>query len=175
MKSQMDVKKVMTDAAQAGVQAGTAHVQDVQKAIESGTVQTRAAVEKGMDQASKAAGDMMKAAEDAAEFGRGNLEAVTKASQLYMTGIQDLSRQTMALFQALSDHTLEGMKTLSSVKSLKDAAEFQASFTKTTFERAMNDTVKLQEAAIKVAEQAFAPLTARMSVAMEKVAKPIAA
>jgi phasin family protein len=165
----------MTDAAQAGVQAGTAHVQEVQKAIENGTVQTRAAVEKGMDQASKAAGDMMKAAEDAAEFSRGNFEAVTKASQLYMTGMQDLSRQTMALFQALSDHTLEGMKTLSSVKSLKDAAEFQASFTKTTFERAMNDTVKLQEAALKVAEQSFAPISARMTVAMEKATKPIAA
>jgi phasin family protein len=175
MKSPNEVKKIMSDAAQETIQASTAQVANVQKAFEGSTVQTRAAVEKGLDHASKTAADLMKAAEDAAEFGRGNLEAVTKASQLYMTGMQDLSRQTMALFQALSDHTLEGMKTLSSVKSLKDAAEFQASFTKTTFERAMNDTVKLQEAAIKVAEQSFAPLTARMTVAMEKVATPLAA
>ncbi len=164
MKNQADVKQVMANAAQAG-----------QKAIEDGTVQARVAVEKGMEQANKTAADLMKAAGEATEFGRGNLEAVTKASQLYMTGMQDLSRQTMALFQALSDHTLEGVKTLSGMKSLKEAAEFQASFTKTTFERAMNDGVKLQEAAFKLAESSFAPIGARMTLAMEKVAKPIAA
>lgn len=101
--------------------------------MEDGAVQARVAVEKGLEHANKTATDLMKAAEEATEFNRGNLEAVTKASQLYMTGMQDLSRQTMALFQALSDHTLEGVKTLSAVKSLKEAAEFQASFTKTTF------------------------------------------
>lgn len=164
MKNQADVKKVMADAAQAG-----------QQAIETGTVQARAAVEKGLEQANKTAADLLKAAEEAQEFGRGNLEAVTKASQLYMTGMQDLSRQTLALFQGLSDHTLEGIKTLSAMKSLKDAAEFQASFTKTTFERAMNDGVKLQEAAFKLAESSFAPINARLTLAMEKVGKPLAA
>ena len=164
MKNQADVKKVMTDAAQAG-----------QKVMEDGAVQARVAVEKGLEHANKTATDLMKAAEEATEFSRGNLEAVTKASQLYMTGMQDLSRQTMALFQALSDHTLEGVKTLSAVKSLKEAAEFQASFTKTTFERAMNDGVKLQEAAFKLAESSFAPITARMTLAMEKASKPLAA
>lgn len=164
MKSQADVKKVMTDAAQVG-----------QAAVAETGVQARAAVEKGLEQANKSAADLMKVAEEATEFSRGNLEAVTKASQLYMTGMQDLSRQTLAMLQALSDHTLEGVKTLSTAKSLKEAAELQASFAKTTFERAMNDTVKLQEAAFKLAEQSFAPLSARMTLAMEKVGKPLAA
>lgn len=164
MKSQAEVKKVMADAAQAG-----------QKVIEDGAVQARAAVEKGLEQANKTAADLMKAAEEAAEFGRANLDAVTKASQLYMTGLQDLSRQTMAIFQAYSDHTLEGVKTLTAAKSLKEAADFQATFTKATFERAMNDAVKLQEAAFKVAEQSMAPLSARVTVAMEKMGKPLAA
>lgn len=164
MKSQADMKKVMTDAAQVG-----------QTAVAETGVQARAAVEKGLEQANKTAADLLKVAEEANEFGRGNLEAVTKASQLYMTGMQDLSRQTLAMLQALSDHTLEGVKTLSTAKSLKEAAEFQASFAKTTFERAMNDTVKLQEAAFKLAEQSFAPISARMTLAMEKVGKPLAA
>ena len=164
MKTQADVKKVMADAAVAG-----------QKAIEDTTVQARVAVEKGLEQANKAAADVMKAAEEAAEFGRGNLEAVTKASQLYMTGVQDLSRQTLAMLQGLSDHALEGAKTLSAAKSLKEAAELQAAFAKTSFERAMNDTVKLQEAAFKLAEASFAPINARLTLAMEKVGKPLAA
>jgi phasin family protein len=109
------------------------------------------------------------------EFGRGNFEAVTKAGQLYVTGVQDLSRQTLAMFQALSEHAIEGVKTLSSVKSLKEAADFQASFAKASFERAMNDTAKLQEAAMKLAETTMEPLTARLTLAMEKMAKPLAA
>lgn len=168
MATQADMKKAMSQAAQTG--AATA-----KKLVEDTTVQARAAVEKTMETANKTAGDMLKAAEEAAEFGRGNLEAITKASQLYVTGVQDLSRQTMAMFQALSEHAIEGVKAMSTMKSMKDAADFQASFTKTAFERAVNDTTKISEAAMKLAETSMEPISARMTLAMEKMAKPIAA
>ena len=168
MATQADLKKAMTQAAQTGTETA-------QKMVETGTVQARAAVEQTMETASKTAGDMMKAAEDAAEFGRGNMEAFTKASQLYVTGVQDLSRQTMAMFQALSEHAIEGVKALSTMKSMKDATDFQAAFTKTAFERAMNDTTKLSEAAMKLAETSIEPISARMTLAMEKIGKPLAA
>jgi len=168
MANTAEMKKAMTQAAQAGTN-------QAKQMVEDSTAQARVAVEKTMETANKTATDMMKSAEQAAEFGRGNLEAITKASQLYVTGVQDLSRQTMAMFQALSEHTIEGMKALSTMKSVKDAADFQASFTKTAFERAMNDTAKLHEAAMKVAETSIEPISARMTVAMEKMAKPLAA
>ena len=38
----------------------------------------------------------------------------------------------------------------------------------------MSETAKLQEAALKLAEQAFAPLSARMTLAVEKFGKPLA-
>ena len=133
MANQADMKKAMTQAAQTGAA-------QAKKIVEDGTAQARVAVEKTMETANKTAGDMMKAAEEAAEFSRGNLEAITKASQLYVTGVQDLSRQTMAMFQAFSEQAIEGVKALSAMKSMKDAADFQASFTKTAFERAVNDS-----------------------------------
>lgn len=163
-----DVKKVMAAAAQNGAA-------QAKKLMEDGTVQARAAVEQGIETANKTAADMMKAAEDAVDFGRGNFEAVTKASQIYVTGVQDLSRQAIAMVQAMSEHTIEGMKTLSSVKSLKEAADFQAAFTKASLERAMNDAAKLQEAAMKMTETTLEPLAARVGVAMEKMTKPLAA
>lgn len=168
MATQADVKKAMTQAAQTGAASA-------KKMVEEGTAQARVAVEKTMETANKTAGDMLKAAEEAAEFGRGNLEAFTKASQLYVTGVQDLSRQTMAMFQALSEHAIEGVKAMSTMKSLKDAADFQATFTKTAIERAVNDTTKISEAALKLAEASIEPISARMTLAMEKMAKPIAA
>lgn len=168
MATQVDMKKAMTTAAQTGAD-------QAKKIMEDGATQTRATMEKSMEAANKAAADMMKVAEDAVEFSRGNLEAVTKASQAYVTGVQDLSRQTMAMFQAMSEQAMEGMKTLSTAKSLKEAADFQASFAKASMERAMNDGVKLQETALKVAETSIEPIAARMTVAMEKMAKPLAA
>jgi len=152
--------------------AGTAQAK---KFFEDGSAQARAAVEQGVAQATKAAEGMMKAAEEAAEFSRGNIEAFTKVAQLWTVGAQDIARQYMAVAQSYTDTALEGAKAMASVKSLKEAAEIQASLTKATMEKAMNDAVKMNEATFKLAEQAFAPLTARVQLAVEKMAKPIAA
>lgn len=135
----------------------------------------RMTMETTMDQATKATEGFMKAAEQATEFTRGNFEAMTKATQLYIAGVQDLGKQTMAMFQGLADHSVAGAKALGSVKSLKEAAEIQATFTRAAVEKSMAEGAKLQEAALKLAETSFAPLSARMTLAVEKFGKPLAA
>jgi phasin family protein len=168
MANPAEMKKTMADAAQTGAA-------QAKKITEDGVAQARVAVEKTMETAHKTAGDLMKASEEAVEFGRGNFEAVSKATQVYVTGLQDLSRQTVTMFQSFSEQAIEAAKTLSSLKSLKEAADFQASFAKTAFERAMADATKLQEASVKLAEAAIEPISARMTIAMEKMTKPLAA
>jgi phasin family protein len=168
MPTAAETKKVMAEAAQ----ATTAQVT---KAVTDTAAQARTAVEKGFEQATKTAEGMLKATEEAMDFARGNADAMTKAAQVYMAGVQDLSRQTLAMFQALTDHSLEGMKAITAARSLKEATDLQTSFARAGFERAMNDATKLQEASLKLAEQSFAPLSARVTVAMEKMAKPLAA
>jgi hypothetical protein len=42
-------------------------------------------------------------------------------------------------------------------------------------ERSMSEVSKLQEASLRLAEQAAAPITARMTLAAEKFGKPLAA
>ncbi|MFC7478564.1 phasin family protein [Dankookia sp. GCM10030260] len=135
----------------------------------------RMTLETTMDQATKATEGFMKAAEQATEFTRGNFEAMTKATQLYLAGMQDLGKQTMAMVQGLADHGVAGAKALGTVKSLKEAAEIQATFTRAAVEKSMAEGAKLQEAALKLAETSFAPLSARMTLAVEKFGKPLAA
>ncbi|MBY0335542.1 MAG: TIGR01841 family phasin [Acetobacteraceae bacterium] len=168
MPTPAETKKAMAEAAQVGAT-------QAKKIMEDGATQARVAVEKGFEQATKTAEGVMKVTEEAVEFARGNLDAVTKATQVYVAGVQDLSRQTLAMLQALTDHSLEGMKAITAARSLKEATDLQTSFARTGFERAMNDAAKLQEASIKLAEQSFAPLSARVTVAVEKMAKPLAA
>lgn len=163
-----DVKKLVTDAAENGAA-------QARKLIDNGAAQARITMEKSVENVNKAAEGAFKAAEEAAEFSRGNVEAVTKAAQAYVVGMQDLGRQSFALFQGLTDAALENAKALAAVKSLKEAADLQSSYTRTAVEKTMAETAKLQEAALKLAETAFAPLSARVSVAMEKMARPLAA
>lgn len=145
------------------------------KIMTDGATQARATMEKTMEQATKSTEGFFKAAEEAAEFGRGNLEALTKATQTLTAGFQDLGKQYFALSQALTDHAMESAKALAAVKSLKEATDIQASFAKASLERAMSETAKLQEAGFRLVEQASAPLTARMTLAVEKFSKPLAA
>jgi phasin family protein len=163
-----DVKKLVSEA------AATAAPQ-ARKTIEEGAAQTRVTVEKTMDQTTKATEGLFKAAEEAAEFSRGNLEAVAKATQVYVAGVQDLGKQTLAMVQGLADHTVAGAKALGTVKSLKEAAEVQSTYARAALEKSFSETAKLQEAALKLAEASFAPISARMTLAVEKFSRPVAA
>ena len=163
-----EIKKVAGETAQ----AGAAYTRMLADESANGV---RGAADKGFGRVNRASETMLKAAEEAAAFGRGNVEAFTKATQAYVSGVQDLSRQTMAMVQGLTDQALENAKALSGARSLKEAAEIQANLTRAAFERAVSETTKLQETALKVAEQSFAPLSARMTLAAEKFGRPIAA
>ncbi|HYI81888.1 MAG TPA: phasin family protein [Acetobacteraceae bacterium] len=142
--------------------------------VDESATGARVTMEKGMDQVNRAADNMFKTAEEFASFGRGNVEALAKSAQAYFAGVQDLSRQAASMMQGLTDQALESAKALSSARSLKEAAEIQAGIARTSFERAISETTKLQETALKVVEQAVAPLSARLTVAFEKFSRPLA-
>lgn len=181
------VDAVATQVAEQAEATAGAQAAPAQKMMNDFASRTQAAMDQGMNQAmkdgmnqgmqqaTKTAEGFYKAAEQAAEFGRGNIEALTKATQTLTTGMQDLGRQYFAMSQAITDHAMESAKALSGVKSLKEAADIQAAFAKASLERTMAETAKLQEAAYRLAEQASAPLTARMTLAAEKFGKPLAA
>lgn len=130
----------------------------------SGLADTQAKVKEGMEKA-------MKTAEELVAFGQGNFEAMVKSGQIWTAGVQDISKQLAANAQASFDETMSTFKAMSSVKSLKDAFDLQASLARSTLEKTLTESGKLTDASMKLTEQALAPLTARFSVAMEKFGK----
>ena len=130
---------------------------------DAGAAQTRAAMENSLKPTAEA---LSKATNTAAEFGRGNIEAVAQSTQTYLTGMQDLNRQYFASLQGLLQHAVEGANAFVGVKSLKDAMAIQASLGRATVERALGEGTKLQQAARKVAGQVYAPLTQRTTAAL---------
>ncbi len=111
---------------------------------------------------------VMKSAEDMMSFGQGNMEAIIKASQIWTAGVQDLSKSFAATAQAQMDATMSNFKALAGVKSIKDAVELQSALARTSVETAVTEASKMTDASMKLAEQAIAPITARVTLAVEK-------
>ncbi len=130
----------------------------------AGFENTQEKVKEGMEKA-------MKTAEDLMAFSQGNLEAMVKSGQIWASGMQDIGKQIAATAQASFDETMSTFKALTSAKSLKDAFDLQATLARTTLEKTLAESGKLTDASMKLTEQTLAPLTARVTLAMEKFAK----
>lgn len=110
----------------------------------------------------------IKTAEDLVAFNQANVEALVKSGQIWAAGVQDLSKTFAATAQAQMEEAMATVKALAGVKSLKDAVDLQSSLAKSSLEKAVAETTKLTEATVKLAEQTLAPLTARVTFAVEK-------
>jgi phasin family protein len=110
---------------------------------------------------------VMKTAEQLAQFHQGNMEAIVKSSQIWASGLQDLSKHVASNAQATMEETISTFRAMTSVKSLKEAFELQSSFARASMEKAISESSKLTETGLKLAEQAYAPITARVNAAVE--------
>ena len=111
----------------------------------------------------------MKTAEEFVSFSQANVEAFVKSSQIWAAGLQDLSKQFAATAQSSMDETVSTLKALSSVKSLKEAMELQASLARANVEKTVSVSSQFADASFKLAEQAMAPITARIQLATAKL------
>ena len=147
-----------------GFETTVAGLKDGMAQATAGFTETQAKVKEGMDKA-------MKTAEELMAFSQGNVEAMVKSSQIWAAGMQDLGKQFAATAQASMDETMSTFKALSSVKSLKEAFDLQSSFARAALEKTMAESGRLTDASLKLTEQTLAPITARVSLAVEKFAK----
>lgn len=149
-----------------GIEMAVSNLKEGAAKAAAGFGETQAKVKEGMDKA-------MKTAEEFVAFGQGNMEALMRSGQIWSAGMQELSRQMAATAQASIEETVSTFKALSGVKSLKDAMDLQATLARSTMEKTFSESGKLTDASFKLAEQTLAPLTARMTLAVEKFAKPV--
>jgi phasin family protein len=129
---------------------------------------TRPAVTPNVTQGIKT---MMKSTEDFVAFGQANLEAFVKSGQIWSAGVQELTKQIATSAKASFDESVSTFKAISTAKSVKEAMELQSTFAKAALEKAMAESNKLTDASIKLTEQTLAPITARVTSAVETFGK----
>ncbi len=125
---------------------------------------SQAKLKEGMEKA-------VKTSEEFVTFGQGNMEALVKSAQIYAAGMQDLSKHMAAASKSSIEDSVTFGKSLMGVKSVKEAMDLHTGYTKSSIEKAMAESNKLADAAVKLAEQAFAPLSARLTFAVETFGK----
>jgi phasin family protein len=135
--------------------------------IKQSAATAAAGLEQAQVQMKEGVSRAMKTAEQLAQFHQGNVEAVMKSSQVFATGLQDMSKHIASTAQANFEEAMATFRQLSSVKSLREAIDLQTSFAKTSMEKALAESGKLTETSLKLAEQVAAPLTARVNAAVE--------
>jgi phasin family protein len=130
------------------------------KGLETSQIKMKEGVEKAM-----------KTAEEMISFSQGNIEAMMKASQIYAAGFQNISKHLAASQKSAVEESVAFTKSLMGVKSVKEAVDLQSGFARSSIEKMVSETSKVTDASVKLAEEALAPLTARMSVAVQTFGK----
>ena len=148
-------------AATKGFDQTVAALKDGASGVAAGFEKTQAEVKANMEKA-------MKTAEEFVSFSQGNVEAVMKSGQIWAEGVQAFGKTFAATAQAHMDQTMNTWKALAGVKSLKEAVELQTNLARGAVEAVVAETGKLTDASMKLAEQTLAPITARVTLAVEK-------
>ena len=159
-----EVTPAAEEATNKGIEATVSNLKEGVAKATAGFEVTQAKVKEGVEKA-------MKTAEELVAFNQGNMEAMVKSSQIWASGMQDLSKHIAAAAQASLDDSMSAFKAMTGVKSLKDALDLQSSLARSTLEKSLAESGKLTDASFRLTEQALAPITARVTVAVEKFAK----
>jgi phasin family protein len=163
-----------SDLAAASAKAASATITataDTVAAVTSEVVETASSIEPTKPTITQGIKSMMKSTEDFVAFGQANLEAFVKSGQIWSAGVQELTKQIATTAKASFDESISTFKAMSTAKSVKEAMDLQSSFAKAALEKAMAESNKLTDASIKLTEQTLAPITARVTVAVETFGK----
>jgi phasin family protein len=178
----MENNKRMSSTKSKGGAEGTTTIEHTADAASKGFDKTLVAMKEGMERATKGletsqvkmkeqVEKAMKTAEEMLVFGQGNMEALMKASQIYASGFQDISKHVTASSKGSLEETVAFTKSLMGVKSVKEAVDLQTGFAKSSIEKAVSEANKLTDASVRLTEQVIAPIAARFTLAVETFGK----
>jgi phasin family protein len=111
----------------------------------------------------------VKISEDLVNFGKSNLEAFAKSNQIWTNGVHALAKDFAATTQAHLNETVAIVKSFAAAKTAKELLDLQTSLARNSVEKAIADTTRLADASTRLATDALAPLTARLTLAGEKL------
>ncbi len=104
-------------------------------------------------------------------FSKGNVEAVVASGKILANGSKALGKDYIAESKGAFETLTGDLKSLAAVKSPTELFQLQGKLARRNFDAAVAFSSKSSESLVKLANEAFAPISNRVSIAVDKVSK----
>ena len=108
---------------------------------------------------------------DVTAFHKGNFDAVVEAGKVLAAGMQDLGRKAVEDAKSAAETVTADVKAMAAVKSPTELFQLQGEIARRNLDTLVARTSKNAEVMMKLANDMFAPISTRASVAMERLTK----
>jgi len=109
-----------------------------------------------------------KVAEELADLARANVEAVVEAGRVAGEGARTIGQDVVAKQRDSFEQTADAIRSLAEAKSPTEYLQLQGDFARASFDRAIAESSKLTESLVKLAGEAFQPLSNRAAANAER-------
>lgn len=168
------VKKAPVKAAAKTTDNPVSKLKDTIMATAEKTDITAQAKEMAADVQERMKGAYSKATEfagEAGEFNKANLDAVVESGKILFAGAQELVKSDIETGKGAFETVQADVKKVTSIKSPTELFELQGEIARRNLDAAMSFGSQRTEALVKLYNDAFAPISNRVSVATERFNK----
>jgi phasin family protein len=109
-----------------------------------------------------------KVAEELADLARANVEAVVEASRVAAEGARSIGQNVVASNRDGIEQAADAIRSLAEAKSPTEYLQLQSELARASFDRTVAETSKLTESLVKLAGEAFQPLSNRATANAER-------
>lgn len=114
-------------------------------------------------------------AEEMSALMKQNAEAMMQSTQRMMNGISQISQSAMSLAQSMMQMSVAAVQAAASARTLRDYAEIQNDYAKSSIDAVVAQSTAMSEMALKAANDAAAPISARINETMQQFGQRSAA
>jgi len=170
--------KTSRKAVDATVSAGKDAVEPVVKAgakVARKGVEQVAAASHEQVAAANAGKDAYGSYEDIIAFGKGNFDAIIAANTSFVKGMQAINAEFFAIAQSALEKNAAATQQMMACTTVDEVVSLQNDLLQSSYEAAIEKGRKMSDLGTRVAEESAAPLNERLTVAVGKLIKPLAA
>ena len=121
------------------------------------------------DRGQELAKKTQKVAGELADLARANVEAVVEAGRVAAEGARAIGQNVVASSREGVEQAADAIRSLAEAKSPTEYLQLQGEFARASFDRAVAESSKLTESLVKLAGEAFQPLSNRATANAERI------
>ena len=114
------------------------------------------------------------AVEELADLSRANVEALVDAGKIAVDGARAIGQDVVESSREGIEQTAEAVRALAEVKSPTEFIQVQSEFARASFDRFVAESSRLTESVVKLASEAFQPLSNRATQNAERINRFVA-